>query len=210
MQKGIIGKKMGMTQIFDENGKVVPVTVMEAGPCTVVQKKTVESDGYGAVQLGYGDISAKKVSKPAKGHFDKADVAPKRTLREFRLDDISAMNVGDILKADVFAVGDRIDVVGTSKGKGYAGAIKRWNQHRLRESHGTGPVARHAGSMGSCSTPSRVFKGKRLPGHLGAERVTIQNLKVVKVDAENNLIAIKGAIPGPKGSVVCISDSVKA
>ena len=210
MQKGIIGKKRGMTQIFDENGKVVPVTVVEAGPCTVVQKKTVESDGYVAVQLGYGDISAKKVSKPAKGHFDKADVAPKRTLREFRLDDISAMNVGDILKADVFAVGDRIDVVGTSKGKGYAGAIKRWNQHRLRESHGTGPVARHAGSMGSCSTPSRVFKGKRLPGHLGAERVTIQNLKVVKVDAENNLIAIKGAIPGPKGSVVCISDSVKA
>ena len=210
MQKGIIGKKMGMTQIFDENGKVVPVTVVEAGPCTVVQKKTVESDGYVAVQLGYGDISAKKVSKPAKGHFDKADVAPKRTLREFRLDDISAMNVGDILKADVFAVGDRIDVVGTSKGKGYAGSIKRWNQHRLRESHGTGPVARHAGSMGSCSTPSRVFKGKRLPGHLGAERVTIQNLKVVKVDAENNLIAIKGAIPGPKGSVVCISDSVKA
>lgn len=210
MQKGIIGKKMGMTQIFDENGKVVPVTVVEAGPCTVVQKKTVESDGYVAVQLGYGDISAKKVSKPAKGHFDKADVAPKRTLREFRLDDISAMNVGDVLKADVFAVGDRIDVVGTSKGKGYAGAIKRWNQHRLRESHGTGPVARHAGSMGSCSTPSRVFKGKRLPGHLGAERVTIQNLKVVKVDAENNLIAIKGAIPGPKGSVVCISDSVKA
>ena len=210
MQKGIIGKKMGMTQIFDENGKVVPVTVVEAGPCTVVQKKTVESDGYVAVQLGYGDISAKKVSKPAKGPFDKADVAPKRTLREFRLDDISAMNVGDILKADVFAVGDRIDVVGTSKGKGYAGAIKRWNQHRLRESHGTGPVARHAGSMGSCSTPSRVFKGKRLPGHLGAERVTIQNLKVVKVDAENNLIAIKGAIPGPKGSVVCISDSVKA
>ena len=210
MQKGIIGKKMGMTQIFDENGKVVPVTVVEAGPCTVVQKKTVESDGYVAVQLGYGDISAKKVSKPAKGHFDKADVAPKRTLREFRLDDISAMNVGDILKADVFAVGDRIDVVGTSKGKGYAGAIKRWNQHRLRESHGTGPVARHAGSMGSCSTPSRVFKGKRLPGHLGAERVTIQNLKVVKVDAENNLIATKGAIPGPKGSVVCISDSVKA
>ncbi len=210
MEKGIIGKKIGMTQIFDENGKVVPVTVVEAGPCTVVQKKTVESDGYLAVQLGYGEISAKKVTKPAKGHFDKADVAPKRTLREFRLDDISAMNVGDILKADVFAVGDRIDVVGTSKGKGYAGAIKRWNQHRLRESHGTGPVARHAGSMGSCSTPSRVFKGKRLPGHLGAERVTIQNLKVVKVDAENNLIAIKGAIPGPKGSVVCISDSVKA
>ena len=210
MQKGIIGKKMGMTQIFDENGRVIPVTVVEAGPCAVVQKKTVESDGYTAVQLGFGDLSAKKVTKPEKGHFDKADVAPKRTLREFRLEDISGMNVGDILKADVFAAGDRVDVVGTSKGKGYAGAIKRWNQHRLRESHGTGPVARHAGSMGSCSTPSRVFKGKRLPGHLGAERVTIQNLKVVKVDAENNLIAIKGAIPGPKGSVVCISDSVKA
>ena len=210
MQKGIIGKKMGMTQIFDENGRVIPVTVVEAGPCAVVQKKTVESDGYTAVQLGFGDLSAKKVTKPAKGHFDKADVAPKRTLREFRLEDISGMNVGDILKADVFAAGDRVDVVGTSKGKGYAGAIKRWNQHRLRESHGTGPVARHAGSMGSCATPSRVFKGKRLPGHLGAERVTIQNLKVVKVDAENNLIAIKGAIPGPKGSVVCISDSVKA
>ena len=210
MQKGIIGKKMGMTQIFDENGRVIPVTVVEAGPCAVVQKKTVESDGYVAVQLGFGEVSAKKVTKPAKGHFDKADVAPKRTLREFRLEDISAMNVGDILKADVFAVGDHVDVVGTSKGKGYAGAIKRWNQHRLRESHGTGPVARHAGSMGSCATPSRVFKGKRLPGHLGAERVTVQNLKVVKVDAENNLIAIKGAIPGPKGSVVCISDSVKA
>ena len=210
MQKGIIGKKMGMTQIFDENGRVIPVTVVEAGPCAVVQKKTVESDGYVAVQLGFGDMSAKKVTKPAKGHFDKADVAPKRTLREFRLDDISGMNVGDILKADVFTVGDHVDVVGTSKGKGYAGAIKRWNQHRLRESHGTGPVARHAGSMGACSSPSRVFKGKKLPGHLGAERVTIQNLKVVKVDAENNLIAIKGAIPGPKGSVVCISDSVKA
>ncbi len=210
MQKGIIGKKMGMTQIFDENGKVVPVTVVEAGPCPVVQKKTPESDGYTAVQLGYGDVSAKKVTKPEKGHFDKAGVAPKRTLREFRLADISGMNVGDIVKADVFAAGERVDVVGTSKGKGYAGAIKRWGQHRLRESHGSGPVARHAGSMGSCSTPSRVFKGKKLPGHLGAERVTVQNLKVVKVDAENNLIAIKGAIPGAKGSVVCIFDSVKA
>ena len=198
MQKGIIGKKLGMTQLFDENGKVVPVTVIEAGPCTVVQKKTVESDGYQAVQLGFGEVSAKRVNKPAKGHFAKADVAPKKTLREFRLADISAMNVGDILKADVFAAGDHIDVVGVSKGKGYA------------ESHGTGPVARHAGSMGACSTPSRVFKGKKLPGHLGAERVTIQNLTVVKVDAENNLIAIKGAVPGPKGAVVCISDSVKA
>ena len=202
MQKGIIGKKLGMTQLFDENGKVVPVTVIEAGPCTVVQKKTVESDGYQAVQLGFGEVSAKRVNKPAKGHFAKADVAPKKTLREFRLADISAMNVGDILKTDVFAAGDHIDVVGVSKGKGYAGTIKRWN--------GTGPVARHAGSMGACSTPSRVFKGKKLPGHLGAERVTIQNLTVVKVDAENNLIAIKGAVPGPKGAVVCISDSVKA
>ena len=210
MQKGIIGKKLGVTQLFDENGKVVPVTVIEAGPCTVVQKKTLESDGYQAVQLGYGDIAAKKVTKPLKGHFDKADVAPKRTLREFRLADISALNVGDILKADVFATGEHIDVVGVSKGKGYAGTIKRWNGHRLRESHGTGPVSRHAGSMGSCSTPSRVFKGKKLPGHLGAERVTIQNLTVVKVDPENNLIAIKGAVPGPKGAVVCISDSVKA
>lgn len=210
MKKGIIGKKIGMTQIFDESGKVVPVTVVEAGPCTVVQKKTVESDGYVAVQLGFGDISAKKVTKPAKGHFAKADVAPKKTLREFRLADISAMNVGDILKADVFAAGDRIDVVGTSKGKGYAGAIKRWNQHRLRESHGTGPVARHAGSNGPVSDPSRVFKGKRLPGHLGAEKVTVQNLTVVKVDAENNLMAIKGAVPGPNGGYVVIHDSVKA
>ena len=210
MQKGIIGKKLGMTQLFDENGKVVPVTVIEAGPCTVVQKKTVESDGYQAVQLGFGEVSAKRVNKPAKGHFAKADVAPKKTLREFRLADISAMNVGDILKADVFAAGDHIDVVGVSKGKGYAGTIKRWNGHRLRESHGTGPVARHAGSNGSTSTPSRVFKGKKLPSHMGAVRVTVQNLSVVKVDAENNLIAIKGAIPGPKGSVVTIHDSVKA
>lgn len=210
MQKGIIGKKLGMTQLFDENGKVVPVTVIEAGPCTVVQKKTEESDGYQAVQLGFGEVSAKKVNKAAKGHFDKADVAPKRTLREFRLADISGVNVGDILKADVFAAGDRIDVVGTSKGKGYAGAIKRWNQHRLRESHGTGPVARHAGSNGPVSDPSRVFKGKRLPGHLGAEKVTVQNLTVVKVDAENNLIAIKGAVPGPNGGYVVIHDSVKA
>ena len=210
MQKGIIGKKLGMTQLFDENGKVVPVTIIEAGPCVVVQKKTVESDGYQAVQLGYGDVSVKKVSRPAKGHFDKADVAPKKTLREFRLDDISGLSVGDIVKADTFAVGDHIDVVGTSKGKGYAGTIKRFNGHRLRESHGTGPVARHAGSNGSTSTPSRVFKGKKLPGHLGAERVTIQNLTVVKIDAENNLIAIKGAVPGAKGSVVAIHDSVKA
>ncbi len=210
MQKSIIGKKIGMTQIFDEKGNVVPVTVIEAGPCVVVQKKTAENDGYEAVQVGFGDISAKAVTKPLKGHFEKADVAPKRTLREFRLEDCSALNVGDIIKADIFAAGDHVDVVGTSKGKGYAGAIKRWNHARLKESHGTGPVARHAGSLGACSSPSRVFKGTKAAGHLGAERVTVQNLVVVKVDAENNLIAVRGAVPGAKGGVVVISDSVKA
>ncbi|MCR4926079.1 MAG: 50S ribosomal protein L3 [Clostridiales bacterium] len=210
MQKGLIGKKIGMTQIFDEKGNVIPVTVVEAGPCTVTQKKTLENDGYEAVQVGFGDVKAQRVSKPMKGHFDKSDVAPKKVLKEFRLDDISSVNVGDVLKADTFAVGDRVDVVGTSKGKGTAGAIKRWNFSRLKESHGTGPVARHAGSLGACSDPSRVFKGKKLAGHLGHERVTIQNLDVVKVDVENNLIAIKGAIPGPKGGIVVIADSVKA
>lgn len=209
MQKGLIGKKIGMTQVFDEKGNVVPVTVIEAGPCVVVQKKTVENDGYAAVQIGFGDIAVKNVTKPLKGHFDKADVAPKRTLREFRLADCDALNVGDILKADTFASGDRVDVVGTSKGKGYAGAIKRWNFHRLKESHGTGPVARHAGSLGACSSPSRVYKGMKGAGHLGAERVTVQNLTVVKVDAENNLIAVKGAVPGPRGGIVMISDTVK-
>ena len=210
MQKGIIGKKIGMTQIFDEKGNVVPVTVVEAGPCVVVQKKTVENDGYAAVQVGFGDISAKAVNKPLKGHFDKADVAPKRTLREFRFDNCEGLNVGDIIKADTFAAGDHVDVAGTSKGKGYAGAIKRWNHARLKETHGTGPVARHAGSLGACSSPSRVFKGTKAAGHLGAERVTVQNLDVVKVDVENNLIAVRGAIPGAKGSIVVISDSVKA
>ena len=209
MQKAIIGKKVGMTQIFDEKGNVVPVTVIEAGPCVVVQKKTVENDGYAAVQIGFGDISIKNVTKPLKGHFEKSDVAPKRTLREFRLDDCSALNVGDIIKADTFASGDRVDVVGTSKGKGYAGAIKRWNFQRLKETHGSGPVARHAGSLGACSSPSRVFKGTKGAGHLGAERVTVQNLDVVKVDAENNLIAVKGAVPGPRGSVVVLSETVK-
>lgn len=210
MVKGIIGKKIGMTQLFDENGKVIPVTVIEAGPCTIVQKKTVESDGYEAVQMGFGEVSAKKVNKAAAGHFKKADVAPKATLREFRFDDISGMNVGDVLKADVFAAGDKVDVVGVSKGKGYQGVIKRFNAHRLRESHGTGPIARHAGSNGSTSSPSRVYPGKGLPGHMGFERVTVQNLTVVKVDTENNLIAVKGAIPGSKGTVVTISNSVKA
>ncbi len=209
MQKGIIGKKIGMTQIFDEKGNVVPVTVIEAGPCVVVQKKTVENDGYNAVQLGFGDVSPKHVNKPMKGHFDKADVAPKKTLKEFRFDDCDALNIGDIVKADTFAAGDRVDVVGTSKGKGYAGAIKRWNFGRLRESHGTGPVARHAGSLGACSSPSRVFKGTKAAGHLGCERVTVQNLDVVKVDVENNLIAVRGAVPGPRKGIVVLSDSVK-
>lgn len=209
MQKGIIGKKVGMTQIFDEKGNVVPVTVIEAGPCVVVQKKTAENDGYTAVQLGFGDVSAKRVNKPMKGHFDKADVAPKKTLREFRFENCDAYNVGDIVKADTFASGDRVDVCGTSKGKGYAGAIKRWNFQRLKETHGTGPVARHAGSLGACSSPSRVYKGTKAAGHLGAERVTVQNLDVVKVDAENNLIAVRGAVPGPRGGLVLLSESVK-
>ena len=209
MQKGLIGKKIGMTQIFDEKGNVVPVTVVEAGPCPVVMKKTIENDGYEAIQLGFGDVKVQKVTKPLKGHYGKAGIAPKKALREFKLDDPDALNVGDILKADIFAAGDVVDVVGTSKGKGTAGSIKRWNFGRLKESHGTGPVARHAGSLGACSDPSRVYKGKKLAGHLGHERVTIQNLCVVKVDAENNLIAIKGAIPGPKGGIVLIKDSVK-
>ena len=210
MQKGIIGKKMGMTQIYDEAGKVIPVTVVEAGPCVVVQKKTVESDGYEAVQLGFGDVSTKRVSKPAKGHFDKADVGPKKTLREFKFENAGEMKVGDVLKADLFAEGDKIDVTGTSKGKGYAGSIKRWNVRVQRASHGGGPIHRHMGSLGAASSPSRVMKGKKLPGQLGNERVTVQNLTVVKVDVENNLIAIKGALPGAKGSVVCIRGSVKA
>ena len=210
MVKGIIGKKIGMTQIFDENGKVVPVTVVEAGPCPVVQKKTVEVDGYAAVQLGYAVQKQQRVTKPLKGHFAKADVAPQKVLKEFRFADTSAFEVGSVVKADVFAAGDKVDVTGTSKGKGTAGAIKRWNFSRLKETHGTGPVARHAGSLGACSDPSRVFKGKKLAGHLGAERVTVQNLDIVKVDAENNLIAIKGAIPGPKGGYVVIADAKKA
>ncbi len=225
MQKGIIGKKIGMTQIFDDHGNAIGVTVIEAGPCVVTQKKVVESDGYDAVQLGYGDITLKykkgarsqkfetapvNITKPLQGHFAKSDVAPKKYLREFRLESIDGLNVGDIIKADTFAAGDKIDVVGTSKGKGWAGVIKRWNFGRLRESHGTGPNVRHGGSIGACSDPSKVFKGKKMSGHLGHERVTVQNLTVVKVDAENNLIAIKGAVPGPKGGIVLISDSVKA
>jgi large subunit ribosomal protein L3 len=209
MQKGIIGKKIGMTQIFDANGKVVPVTVVEAGPCPVTQKKTLENDGYESVQLGFQDVKVERLTKPLKGHFAKADVAPKKVLKEFRLSDVSSVNVGDVIKADIFAVGDSVDVTGTSKGKGTAGAIKRWNFSRLKETHGTGPVARHAGSLGACSDPSRVYKGKKLAGHLGHEKVTVQNLSIVKIDVENNLIAIKGAIPGPKGSFVVIKDTCK-
>ena len=209
MQKGILATKVGMTQIFDENGKVIPVTVCQAGPCVVVQKKTVETDGYCALQLGFGDINVKNVNKPMKGHFDKADCGVKRFLKEFRLDDISSYSVGDVIKADTFAAGDIIDVSGTSKGHGYAGVIKRYGAHRLKESHGTGPVSRHAGPMGPNTQSRHSPKGKKLPGHLGAEKVTVQNLTVVKVDAENNLIAIKGAVPGPKGGVVTITNAVK-
>ena len=210
MKKGLIGKKIGMTQIFDEAGNVIPVTVVEAGPCTVTQIKTVENDGYQAVQVGFGDVKVSRVNKPMKGHFDKADVAPKKTLREFRLENIDGIEVGNILKADTFEVGEIVDVKGTSKGHGTAGAIKRWNFSRLRMTHGTGPNHRHAGSLGACSSPSRVFKGKKMAGHYGHETVTVQNLKIAKVDAENNLIAIKGAIPGPKGGIVVIADAVKA
>lgn len=208
MKKGLIGRKVGMTQIFDEKGNVIPVTVVELGPCTVTQKKTVENDGYNAVQLGFEDMKVTRTNKPMKGHFDKANVAPKKVLKEFRLEDDSAINVGDIIKADIFAAGEKVDVVGTSKGKGTAGVIKRWNFSRLKESHGTGPVHRHPGSLGVID-PARIFKGKRMAGHLGCERVTIQNLDVVKVDAENNLIAIKGAIPGPKKGIVMVVNSVK-
>lgn len=209
MQKGIIGKKIGMTQIFDERGNVIPVTVIEAGPCVVVQKKTVENDGYESVQLGFAEVREKLLNKPKKGHFEKAGVAPKRVLREFRLADVSSLNVGDIVKADIFAEGDRVDVAGTSKGKGFAGVIKRWGHHRLKMTHGTGPVHREVGSMGASTNMSRVPKGKKMAGQMGNERVTVQNLDVVKVDAENNLIALKGAIPGPKGGIVILADSVK-
>ena len=210
MTKAIIGRKIGMTQIFDEaTNKVIPLTVVEAGPCVVVQKKTVENDGYSAVQLGFGDMREKLANKPIKGHFAKADVAVKRTLKEFKLDGAEEMEVGAILKADTFAEGDIVDVSGTSNGKGFQGTIKRNNNSRLKETHGSGPVHRHAGSMGACSSPSRIYKGKALPGHMGSEKVTVQNLQIVKIDAENNLIAVRGAIPGPKNGIVTICDCVK-
>jgi large subunit ribosomal protein L3 len=208
MEKALIGKKLGMTQVFDEKGNVVPVTVIEAGPCPVVYLKTRENDGYEAVQLGFGDIRVKKLTKPLEGHFKKQGTAPKKTLREFKLD--KEVKVGDILKADLFESGEKVDVVGTSKGKGTAGVVKRWHFSKLKESHGSGPVGRHGGSIGACSSPSRVYKGKKMAGRMGRERVTVQNLTVVKADGENNLLAIKGAVPGPKGGIVLISTAVKS
>lgn len=210
MKKAIIGKKVGMTQIFDETGKVIPVTVVEAGPCVVTQKKTAENDGYDAVQVGFGDTKPHRVTKPLEGHFKKGDVAPKKTLRELRLEDTSELNVGDLIKADTFEVGEKIDVTGTSKGKGFQGVIKRWNFSRLKESHGSGPVVRMGGSTGACASPGRIHKGLKMSGHMGFDTVTIQNLTVAKIDTENNLIAVKGAIPGPNGGIVTIRNSVKA
>ena len=209
MKKGIIGKKIGMSQIFDENGNVIPVTIIEAGPCVVAQKKTVETDGYSSVQLGFEDVTEKKLNKAAKGHFKKAGVSLKRHLKEFKLDNAASMNVGDVITADTFVAGDRVDVTGTSKGHGYSGVIKRWNHHKLRMTHGVGPVHRQLGSMGSID-PARIFKNHKMPGQYGNEQVTVQNLDVVRVDADKNLIAVKGAIPGAKGGIVFIRNTVKA
>lgn len=210
MKKGIIGKKLGMTQIFDENGLVIPVTVIEAGPCYVVQKKTTATDGYDAVQLGFEDIREKLVNKPRAGHFKKAGVSAKRHLKEFRLENAADMNVGDVVAADTFACGEKVDITGITKGRGYTGAVKRWGNHILRMTHGTGPIHRQVGSMGACSTPSRVYKNKKMAGQYGNEQVTVLNLEVVKIDAEKGLIAVKGAVPGARGGIVIIRDSVKA
>ncbi len=210
MKKGIIGKKIGMTQIFDEVGNVIPVTVIEAGPCVVAQKKTAENDGYDAVQLGFKDAKEKKLGKPAAGHFAKVGVPAKKHLKEFRLDDCSALNVGDLVTAETFAAGDKIDVTGITKGRGFTGSIKRWNHHTLCSTHGVGPIHREVGSMGANSSPSRVFKNKKMAGQYGNEQVTVLNLTVVKIDAEKNLIAVKGAVPGAKDGIVFIRDSVKA
>ena len=209
MKKAILGTKIGMTQIFGEGGKVIPVTVIMAGPCTVVQKKTVETDGYNAVQVGYGEIKEQKVNKPLKGHFAKANTANKKYLREFRLEDIDSLNVGDEIKVDAFEAGEKVDVSGISKGHGFAGPMKRWNLHRGPMSHGS-HSQRVSGSMGMCSYPGRVFTGKKLPGHFGVDKVTIQNLEIVKVDAEQNLILVKGAVPGVKGGLITIRNAVKA
>ena len=210
MKKGIIGKKIGMTQIFDEAGNVIPVTIIEAGPCTVTQIKTNEKDGYEAIQLGFMTAKAKQVNKPDAGLFKKIGTEPKKHLKEFRLEDISGYNVGDTVTADIFAAGEKVDVTGITKGHGYTGAIKRWNHHRLRMTHGAGPVHRQAGSMGANSTPSRIFKNKKMAGQYGNEKVTILNLDVAKIDAEKNLIAVKGAIPGARGGIVFIRNTVKA
>ena len=209
MKKGLIGKKIGMTQIFNEEGKVIPVTVIEAGPCVVSQVKTEETDGYNSIQLGFGAIKESKVNKPERGHFTKANIAPARYLREFRVDSIEDVKVGDELKADIFMAGDKIDIQGTSKGKGFQGVIKRHGQHRGPMGHGS-MYHRRPGSTGSTSTPGRVFKGKKLPGHMGAETVTIQNLEVIKVDLDKNIILVKGSVPGAKGSILKIKSSVKA
>ncbi len=209
MKKAIIGKKLGMTQLFGENGQIIPVTVIQAGPCVVTQKKTVETDGYSSVQLGFIDVAENKVTKPLAGHFKKANVTCKKHLKEFRLEDAASMNVGDEVKADVFAAGEAVDVIGITKGHGYTGAIKRWNLHKLRMTHGVGPVHRQSGSMGVID-PARIFKNKKMAGQWGNERVTIINLDVVKVDAEKNLIAVKGAVPGAKGGIVFIRNTIKA
>ena len=209
MKKAIIGKKVGMTQIFDEAGKVVPVTVIEAGPCVVIQKKTTEKEGYNSVQLGYEDVAEKKLTKPEKGHLDKAASGYKKHLHEFRLESAPTMNVGDTLKADVFAEGDKVDITGISKGKGYAGVIKRFHAQRTPTTHGGGPVHRHAGSMNSSTDPSRIMPGKIGAGHMGVDQVTVQNLSVVKVDPELNMLVVCGAVPGPKGSLVTVKTTVK-
>jgi large subunit ribosomal protein L3 len=209
MKKAILGTKLGMTQIFAEDGTLIPVTVIQAGPCSVVQKKTVEIDGYSAVQVGFEDKKEKKANKPEKGHFAKAGVAVKRYVKEFKLDGAADMNLGDEIKVDVFEAGEMIDVTGTSKGHGYAGTIKRWGTHRGPMSHGS-HYHRGPGSLGACSSPSRVFKGKRLPGHYGVDTVTIQNLDLVKIDTERNLLLVKGSVPGPKGGLLVIKNAVKA
>ena len=209
MKKGIIGRKLGMTQLFDEKGKVIPVTVISAGPCVVVQKRTNEKNGYEAVQLGFSDISERKLNKPQKGVFAKAEVSFKKYLKEFRLEDCASLNVGDVVTADTFEVGEKVDITGITKGHGYSGAIKRWGLHRLRMSHGTGPVHRQSGSMGVID-PARIFKNKKMAGQYGNEQVTMLNLEIVKIDPDNNLIAVKGAVPGAKGGIVFIRNSVKA
>ena len=209
MKKGIIGKKIGMTQIFDEAGKVIPVTVIEAGPCTVAQVKTVETDGYDAVQLGFGDVKLKKVNKPVQGHYAKTNLTPKKHLREFRLEDVSNYKVGDEICANVFEAGEKVDIQGTSKGKGFQGVIKRHGQHRGPMGHGS-MYHRRPGSMGATSTPGRVFKGKKLPGHMGRVTVTIQNLDVVRVDLDKNVILVKGSVPGARGAILKIKSAVKA